>query len=104
MSVSNRDVAAVQRCYPQIYLACHTRHQRRRASPAALTSQESSILAHLSEREPIRAAAPAGLLGVGPPRLPPASRGWWGWVYTGRGRDAEEGRPGWLGLSQRGGR
>jgi DNA-binding MarR family transcriptional regulator len=64
MPVSNRDVAAVQRYYPQIYLACHTQHQRRRTSAVPLTAHESSILAHLSEREPMRASDLARHLGV----------------------------------------
>jgi len=64
MSVSNRDVAAVQRFYPQIYLACHTRHRRRRSNDAPLTPQESSILAHLDEDAPMRAADLARHLGV----------------------------------------
>ena len=64
MPVSNRDVAAVQRFYPQIYLACHTRHHRRRSNDAELTPQESSILAHLDEDVPMRAADLARHLGV----------------------------------------
>ena len=64
MPVSNRDVAAVQRCYPQIYLACHTRHHHRRTRGAPLTPQESTILAHLDETTPMRAADLARHLGV----------------------------------------
>lgn len=69
MPVSNRDVAAVQRYYPQIYLACHTRHQRRRSNAAGLTANESSLLAHLSADQPMRAAPLARHLGVGPSTL-----------------------------------
>jgi len=64
MAVSNRDVLLVQRCYPQIYLACHTRHGRRRRNDAQLTPQESTILAHLSEHDAMRAADLARHLGV----------------------------------------
>jgi DNA-binding MarR family transcriptional regulator len=64
MPVSNRDVAAVQRAYPKIYLACHTRHERRRSNAAQLTAHESSLLAHLDAREPMRAAALARHMGV----------------------------------------
>jgi MarR family transcriptional regulator, organic hydroperoxide resistance regulator len=64
MPVSNRDIAAVQRAYPKIYLACHTRHERRRSNAAQLTAHESSLLAHLHPVTPMRAAALARHLGV----------------------------------------
>jgi DNA-binding MarR family transcriptional regulator len=69
MSVSNRDVMAVQRYYPQIYLACHTRHQRRRSNPASLTATESSISALRCAKTPLRAATLARHLGVSPSSL-----------------------------------
>jgi MarR family transcriptional regulator, organic hydroperoxide resistance regulator len=65
MPVTTRDVAAVQRCYPKIYLACHTRHQRRRSNAAQLTAHESSLLAHLSEDHPTRPSDLAKHLGIG---------------------------------------
>ena len=64
MRVTNEQVAAVQRDYPKIYLACHTRHVRRR-SGSQLTPQESTLLAHLSVDAPVRAAELARHLGVG---------------------------------------
>jgi DNA-binding MarR family transcriptional regulator len=69
MAVSNRDVLAVQRCYPQIYLACHTRHQRRRSNSAELTGHESALLAHLREDVPITPSALAAHLGTGRPAM-----------------------------------
>lgn len=64
MRVSNIEVAAVQRDYPKIYLACHTRHVRRRSGPR-LTPQESTLLAHLSPHEGTRASQLARHLGIG---------------------------------------
>jgi len=65
----DRDVRLVQTCYPQIYLACHRRHQRRRSSASSLSPDDSTLLAHLDEREPSTAAALARHLGVGKPAL-----------------------------------
>ena len=41
------EVLALQRFYPQIYLACHLDHVRRKSTAFGLTSNESSLLAHL---------------------------------------------------------
>ena len=59
-----RTVQIVQTSFPQIYLACHTRHQRKKSTPHRLSSRDSSILAHLDEREPISPARLAKHLGV----------------------------------------
>jgi len=104
MSVSNRDVAAVQRFYPQIYLACHTRHQRRRANAAQLTPHESSLLAHLDERTPMRAAELARHLGVGASTLSAAIKRLTELGYIARDRDARDGRAASLRLSRLGAR
>ena len=45
-------VRIVQVSYPQVYLACHTRHQRRRSTDHALSTRDSAILVHLDERVP----------------------------------------------------
>lgn len=42
-------VRAVQIAYPQIYLACHTRHTRARSSAFRLSARDSSLLVHLDE-------------------------------------------------------
>src|SRR5688572_29194595 len=65
MAVSNRDVEAVQRCYPKIYVACHTLHQRRRSNAAQLTANESSLLAHLDVHVSVRPSKLAAHLGIG---------------------------------------
>lgn len=62
-------IDAIQVSFPQIYLACHTRHQRKRSTPHHLSARDSAILAHLDEREPITSARLAGHLNVAPSTL-----------------------------------
>jgi len=38
-----RTMRIVQVTYPQVYLACHTRHQRRRTSEHRLSERDSAI-------------------------------------------------------------
>jgi DNA-binding MarR family transcriptional regulator len=57
-------VIAVQRFYPQIYLACHADHVRAVSTPHRLSAQDSSVLAHLDEREPVQTGELARHLGV----------------------------------------
>lgn len=64
MGVSNRDVRLVQVAYPQIYLACHTRHVRRASSATNLSATDSSLLAHLDEEAAVRPTVLAKHLGV----------------------------------------
>ncbi len=59
-----RTIQIVQMAYPQVYLACHTRHQRKRTTVHALSGRDSAILAHLDEREGIAPASLARHLGV----------------------------------------
>jgi MarR family transcriptional regulator, organic hydroperoxide resistance regulator len=58
------EILALQRFYPRIYLACHTNHVRRKSTPFALTSNESSLLAHLDKTEARTASELADHLGV----------------------------------------
>jgi DNA-binding MarR family transcriptional regulator len=104
MPVSNRDVAAVQRFYPQIYLACHTRHHHRRTKGAPLTPQESSILAHLDESTPIRAASLARHLGVVPSTMSAAIKRLTHLGYVVRDADGRDRRAAALRLSRQGAR
>jgi DNA-binding MarR family transcriptional regulator len=62
-------VRAVQACYPQIYMACHTRHTRHRSTAHRLSSHDSSVLVHLDLRRPTRPADLARHLGIGAPTL-----------------------------------
>ena len=40
-------VTQIQFAYPQIYYACHTRHERRRSSAAHLSPRDAQLLVHL---------------------------------------------------------
>jgi len=57
-------VELVQRCYPQIYLACHKRHIRASSTAYRLSARDSSILVHLSESVPVTPSELAAHLGV----------------------------------------
>jgi DNA-binding MarR family transcriptional regulator len=103
MRVSNHEVAAVQRFYPQIYLACHTRHHRRRTTAGSLTPHESSILAHLTG-EPMRAASLARHLGIVPSTLSAAIKRLVALGHVTRTRDHRDGRAIALRLSSQGAR
>jgi DNA-binding MarR family transcriptional regulator len=67
--MSARDIRLVQTCYPQIYLACHTRHTRAASSPHGLSARDSSLLAHLDETRPMTPSALARHLDVGGPTM-----------------------------------
>jgi DNA-binding MarR family transcriptional regulator len=67
--MSEDGVDTVLRCYPQIYLSCHVAHRRAPAAPEGLSDRDSTVLAHLSEREPVTAAALARHLGIRPSSL-----------------------------------
>jgi DNA-binding MarR family transcriptional regulator len=51
--MSDSEVELVQRCYPQIYLACHKRHVRASSTKYRLSARDSSILAHLHPATPV---------------------------------------------------
>jgi DNA-binding MarR family transcriptional regulator len=104
MAVLKQDVLSVQRSYPQIYLACHTRHVRRRANAAGLTAQESSLLAHLDQTRPTRAATLARHLGVGASTLSAAIKRLTTLGYISRDRDSGDARAVALRLSAQGAR
>lgn len=57
-------VTAIQRFYPQIYLACHVDHVRAVSTAYRISAQDSSLLAHLDERHPLLAGALAQHLGI----------------------------------------
>ena len=42
-----RAAQVIQVAYPQVYLACHTRHQRKRTSAHRVSARDATILAHL---------------------------------------------------------
>jgi len=41
-------VETIQLTYPQVYHACHTRHQRKRSTSHRLSARDAAILAHCS--------------------------------------------------------
>lgn len=67
-------VRAIQIAYPQIYLACHTRHVRARSTPFRLSARDSSLLVHLDEDRAARPAELAQHLSIGAPTLSAALR------------------------------
>jgi MarR family transcriptional regulator, organic hydroperoxide resistance regulator len=67
-------VRAVQIAYPQIYLACHTRHTRARSTAFRLSARDSSLLVHLDAHEPTRPATLARHMSIGGPTLSAAVR------------------------------
>jgi DNA-binding MarR family transcriptional regulator len=54
----------VQVSFPQIYLACHTRHQRKRSTEHRLSQRDASILAHLDGGLPVSPSKLASHLGI----------------------------------------
>jgi DNA-binding MarR family transcriptional regulator len=65
----NTDVLQILHCYPQVYLACHVDHVRKRSNEHQLSSTDSAILAHLDTREPLGANELARHIGVRPSTL-----------------------------------
>jgi DNA-binding MarR family transcriptional regulator len=46
-------IERIQFSYPQIYYACHTRHDRARSTAAHLSARDSEILVHLNTTKPM---------------------------------------------------
>jgi DNA-binding MarR family transcriptional regulator len=63
------DVHEVQRLYPQIFVACHKDHVRAVSTGWKLSSQDSSILAHLDRQTGLSPRALAKHLRVAPSTL-----------------------------------
>ncbi|MBI3887250.1 MAG: winged helix-turn-helix transcriptional regulator [Opitutae bacterium] len=62
--MSDRHIRAIQRCYPQIYLACHVDHVRTKSNRHHLSAHDSTLLAHLDETTPMLAGSLARHLGI----------------------------------------
>lgn len=82
----------VQRLYPQVYVACHTRHVRAKSSSARLSANDASLLAHLDEHTPTRPGELARHLGIGGPTLSPVLERLAGLGYLSRQRSATDRR------------
>ncbi len=104
MSVAPRDVRLMQVCYPQIYLACHTRHVRRRSSRVHLSAPDSTVMAHLDEHHPVTASRLAAHLGVSRSTLSATVKRLTVLGYIARERHASDGRVAELRLSADGAR
>ena len=65
----DNDIHAVQRYYPQIYLACHKDHVRASSTQWRISSQDGAILVHLDRQFGTSPRTLAGHLGVAPSTL-----------------------------------
>jgi len=95
-------VEEIQRCYPQIYLACHTRHVRASSTPHRLSARDSSLLIHLSPTEPRTPGELAAHMGVGASTLSAAIRRLAGLGYLRRTQDPSDRRAAALTLTEQG--
>jgi len=95
-------VFEILRCYPQIYLACHVDHVRKRSNEYELSSNDSSILAHLRVAQSMPANDLARHLGVGPSTLSAALKRLEGLHYIERDVTPRDRRKKYLRLTDRG--
>lgn len=100
--LERRAVEEIQRCYPQIYLACHTRHVRAASTPHRLSAKDSSLLTHLSATEPRTPGELAAHMGVGASTLSAAIRRLGGLGYLRRSQDQSDRRAAALTLTEQG--
>lgn len=90
----------IQVAYPQVYLACHTRHQRKRTTAHALTARDSSILSHLDVRTLTTPAKLARHLGIARSTLSEAIKHLTALGYTEQSaRETTAGNRGGVGIS-----
>ena len=89
---SKRAVRQVQTWYPQIYLACHVDHKRSRTTGSGISPRDSSLLAHLDQRNPVTPAALAKHLRIGAPTLSAALKRLVRLGYVAQARDAQDAR------------
>jgi MarR family transcriptional regulator, organic hydroperoxide resistance regulator len=97
-------VEEIQRCYPQIYLACHTKHIRASSTPHRLSAKDSSLLVHLSPRQPQTPGDLAAHMGVGASTLSAAIRRLEDLGYLRREKNVRDRRVVALTLTQQGSR
>ncbi len=69
MSELDARVRQVHSCCPAIYLACRTRHERRKSSSARLSTSDGTVLAHRDRSAPLTPSARAGHLGLEKPTV-----------------------------------
>jgi len=95
-------IEVVQRCYPQIYLACHVRHIRAASTAHHLSANDSSLLVHLHPVEPMTPTALAAHMGVGASTLSAAIRRLARLGYLHRGQSSHDRRAAALTLTAQG--
>lgn len=100
----DQTIRVVQMAYPQVYVACHTRHQRKRSTEHQLSQRDAAILAHLDERAPTILARLAHHMGVGRPTLSEALKRLVALGYVTRASDGRAGRLSSVLLTDRGAR
>lgn len=98
------DVERVQRAYPKIYLACHTRHVRATSTAEQLSARDSSLLAHLDLERPVTPASLARHLGIGRPTATAAIQHLESLGYITRAANPSDRRGTHLRLSEQGAR
>jgi DNA-binding MarR family transcriptional regulator len=96
------DVLEILRCYPQVYLACHVAHVRKRSNEHALSSNDASILAHLRTTQSVSANDLARHLGVRPSTLSAALKRLEGLCYIERDEVPQDRRKKYLRLTESG--
>lgn len=82
----------LERLYPRIYFACHTRHVRDPASQALLSSHQVSVLDHLDEVQPTLVKDLAAHMGVTASTMSLAIDRLEAGGYVRRARDPNDGR------------
>jgi len=65
----DRAIERIQFCYPQVYYACHTRHDRARSTTVHLSGRDSTILVHLDGAEPVSLSRLARHMSLSPSTL-----------------------------------
>lgn len=94
-----RTLQIMQMAYPQVYLACHRQHQRKRTSAHHLSPRDSAILAHLDLHDPTTPARLAAHLNVNASTLSEALKRLTALGYTTRTvRQPDKGKRGGVGI------
>lgn len=95
-------VIEIQRCYPQIYLACHAKHIHASSTPHRLSAKDSSLLVHLDPTQPQTPGDLAAHMGVGASTLSAAICRLEGLGYLRREKNARDRRVVALTLTEHG--
>src|SRR5215467_8734077 len=100
----DQTIRVVQMAFPQVYIACHTWHQRKRSTEHQLSQRDAAILAHLDESAPTVPARLAYHMGVGRSTLSEALKRLIALGYVRRADDGVDGRRMSVVLTARGAR